>query len=465
MKRFKKVVFSLTIIFLLQSCGDDNEYVDVTEGNFPDLTERLYAGGKTTIFSNTSNGYSTPAPNLSGSELSRHLKGDIDFESIFVTAPANINSGLGPIFNNSSCISCHPRDGRAAHPQNIKARSGLLLRTSLPGNGSNGNSIAVNGFGLQIQNQAIFNFQPEAEYTVQYEEIAEKLADGTIVYLRKPIFNVTNTYIPFPDNALLSPRIAPPVFGLGLLELISDTDLINSQDINDSNGDGISGKLNYVWNPLTQQTEIGKFGWKANTPNLLIQCATAYVEDMGITNSVFPFETGHDQSNGNDHLNDDTELSDEILHNAVFYTRTLAVPAPRNIADLDVRKGAKLFADLQCATCHTPKQQTGFSEISALSFQTFYPYTDQLLHDMGEGLADNRPDFLANGREWKTRPLWGIGLTFVVNNHTHFLHDGRARNITEAILWHGGEAENAKQNFKKLSKEDREALLKFINSL
>lgn len=461
----KKVVFSFVLILLFQSCKDDNEYIDVSNNEYIDLTERLYAGGKTTVFSNTSNAYSTPATNLSTDELNQHLKGDIDFESTFVTAPATINPGLGPIFNNSSCISCHPRDGRAAHPQNIQARSGLLLRTSLSGSGSNGNSIAVNGFGLQIQNQALFNFQPEADYTVNYQEIVETLADGTIIYLQKPVFNVTNTYIPFPDNALLSPRIAPPVFGLGLLELITDSDLIASQDINDSNKDGISGKLNYVWNPLTQQSEIGKFGWKANTPNLLIQCAAAYVEDMGITNYVFPQETGHDQSNGNDHLNDDVELADDILHNAVFYTRTLAVPAPRNIEDKEVKRGAKLFTDLQCATCHTPKQKTGFSEIPALSFQTFYPYTDQLLHDMGEGLADNRPDFLANGREWKTRPLWGIGLTFVVNNHTHFLHDGRARNITEAILWHGGEAENAKQNFKKLSKEDREALLKFINSL
>ena len=178
---------------------------------------------------------------------------------------------------------------------------------------------------------------------------------------------------------------------------------------------------------------IGRFGWKANTGSIRTQCAAAYVEDMGITNLLFQQETGHGQSNGSDGLGDDPELVEAILNQVVLYCQTLAVPAPRGIDNLVVQQGAALFERKECAKCHKPRQQTGYSPIAAISNQVFYPYTDMLLHNMGEGLADNRPDFRANGNEWKTRPLWGIGLTELVNGHTHFLHDGRARNLTEAI--------------------------------
>ncbi|WP_177761328.1 di-heme oxidoredictase family protein [Flavobacterium sp. I3-2] len=458
------VLFSL-IAFCLLSCSNNDDYETIPEESLIDLSERIMAGGETTIFSTTSFAYSTPAPNLSNEYLAQHLRGDVEFESIFVTAPAEINSGLGPIFNNSSCISCHPRDGRASHPENLIARSGLLVRASLPGTNPNGGTIPVPGFGTQIQNQAIFNFVAEAQYQMLYEEFTETLADGTEVNLRKPKIQFINTYQAIPSDILTSVRIGPPVFGLGLIELIPEANLIAAQDLNDSNNDGIKGKLNYVWNSHTSQTEVGRFGWKANVSNLLIQCAGAYNDDMGITNPIFQTETGFGQSNGSDGLQDDPELPINRLEDVVLYTQTLAVPAPRNITATEVRKGAKIFETIDCSKCHTPKQQTGYSPIKALSYQTFYPYSDMLLHDMGEGLADNRPDFLANGREWKTRPLWGIGLTFVVNNHTNFLHDGRARNLTEAIMWHGGEAENAKQKFKNLKTEERNALLSFLNSL
>jgi CxxC motif-containing protein (DUF1111 family) len=255
------------------------------------------------------------------------------------------------------------------------------------------------------------------------------------------------------------------VFGLGLIELIPENYILQNQDINDANNDGISGKANYVFDMVSGTTKLGRFGWKANTATILEQCAGAYNGDMGITNYIFPTETGFGQSNGSDGLADDPEISPEILQNVAFYCQTLAVPAPRNQNQDNIRKGAKIFEQIACAKCHIPKMQTGFSTITALSNQIIFPYSDMLLHDMGEGLADNRPDFLANGNEWKTRPLWGIGLTNVVNNHTHFLHDGRAKNLTEAILWHGGEAENSKLKFKQLSTTDRENLLAFLNSL
>lgn len=458
-----KYPFLAVFIILLISCSD-NDSEEVYE-DLPSLEDRLFAGGQTTVFLTSSNSFSTPAPNINGSDLADHLDGDVDFESVFVTAPASINQGLGTIFNNSSCVSCHPRDGRPSFPANINARSGFFLRVSLPGQLENGAPIPVPGFGTQIQNQAIFGYQPEGKFQVTYTDIVEILSDGTQITLKKPTYSLIDTYIPFPGNALLSPRIGSPVFGLGLLEVITENDILQNQDINDTDGDGISGKANYVFDAVTGTTKIGRFGWKANTATILEQCAGAYNGDMGITSYLKPIETGFGQSNGEDGFGDDPELADHILQRVALYCKTLAVPAPRNITVSNVRRGAKIFEQLECAKCHIPKMQTGSSTIAALANQTIFPYSDLLLHDMGDGLADNRSDFLANGNEWKTRPLWGIGLTNVVNNHTNFLHDGRAKNITEAILWHGGEALNSKNKFKQLSAKDRNDLLNFINSL
>ncbi len=456
----KKILLLLLLSVALFSCSNDDAGSDYIE-----IADRLYAGGETTIFSATSNSYSTPAPNLSAEDLQTHLDGDFQFEALFITAPATINQGLGPIFNNSSCIACHPRDGRAKHPTNINLANGLLVRASIFGTDEHGGPVPVPGFGLQIQNRAINGYTPEATLNVTYTESTETLADGTTVVLRKPNVTLSDPYIPLPAGVMLSTRLAPPVFGLGLLEAIPDSDILAAQDISDSNGDGISGKANMVWNPISNQMSVGRFGWKANTASLSHQCAAAYVEDMGITNYMFQNESGYGQTNGNDGITDDPEITENALNQVVMYCRTLGVPAPRNVEASNIKRGAKIFEDLQCAKCHTLKQTTGPSAISALSYQTFFPYTDMLLHDMGDGLADNRPDFLASGTEWKTRPLWGIGLTNLVNGHTDFLHDGRARNVTEAILWHGGEAQTSKNKFKQLTTSQRNDLLDFINSL
>jgi len=456
----KRIGFIGLLSLTLFSCSNEE-----TASDYIDISDRLYAGGQTTVFTATSNSYSSPAPNLSAEDMQAHIDGDFQFEATFVSAPATVNQGLGPLFNNNSCFVCHPRDGRAKHPTNINSANGLLVRASIFGTDEHGGPLPVPGFGLQIQNKALNGYQPEAAYNVTYTETTETLADGTQVSLRKPNVTLSDTYIPLPSGVMLSTRLASPVFGLGLLEAIPDADLIAAQDVSDSNGDGISGKVNMVWNPQAGQMAIGRFGWKANTATLSHQCAAAFVEDMGITSYMFTNESGYMQSNGNDGLSDDPEITPQVLDAVVMYCRTLGVPAPRNVESANVKRGAKLFNDLQCAACHTPRQVSGPSAISALSYQTFFPYTDMLLHDMGDGLADNRPDFQASGSEWKTRPLWGIGLTNLVNGHTDFLHDGRARNITEAILWHGGEAEHSKEKFRQLSTQQRNDLLDFINSL
>ena len=430
---------------------------------WPTDMEREKAGGKITSFSSTSNAFSIPAPSLSVEEMGLHLKGDVQFEAVYVKAPAKVNAGLGPIFNTSSCISCHPKDGRAAFPEPITKRSGLLVRTSVPGEDAHGGPLPVPGFGLQIQNHAVYGFVPEAQYEVQFTYLEEIFPDGTVVGLRKPNIRLVHPYQPLPEQILLSPRIGTPMFGLGLLELIPEADLLHLEDPDDKDGDGISGRINRVWDPITQTTQIGRFGWKANVPTIEVQTAIAFLEDMGITSPVFPYEHGYEQHQSQQ--DSVSEIDQSVLDQIVFYTRTLAVPAPRHLQDKEVRKGEALFAKIGCADCHVPQQKTGPSPIAALDQQIFYPYTDLLLHDMGEGLADGRPDYLASGSEWKTRPLWGIGLTQRVNGHTHFLHDGRARNLEEAILWHGGEGQKAKDRYKQLSKSDRQRLIRFLESL
>jgi CxxC motif-containing protein (DUF1111 family) len=259
--------------------------------------------------------------------------------------------------------------------------------------------------------------------------------------------------------------MAPPVFGLGLLEAIPEMTILGLQDVSDANGDGISGKANRSWNVKENKMTLGRFGWKAAAPSILQQIAEAYKEDMGVTNFLFPVESTYGQSQYINYYNH-TDLSDSLLYMNEFYVKTLAVPARRNVTDPEVIQGKKVFADANCIACHVPSHRTAVNvAFPPLSNQLIFPYTDLLVHDMGPGLADNRPDYLADGQEWRTPPLWGIGLTEVVNGHSNFLHDGRARSFMEAILWHGGEAENSKQYVKNLPKADRDALVKFLKSL
>lgn len=457
MKYFSHFAVLLLSSFIIFNCQNDD--IDYGTSDSSVDWDRAKAGGETTIYTMTNIAYRTPAPNLSAADLQAHNVGDTQFEQVFVTAPASLNPGLGPVYNNSSCIRCHPSDGRGRVPADINSFSSFFYRISLPGTGINNAPVEVPGFGIQAQNHAISGFQKEMDFKVVWTEISETLADGTIIKLRKPVYSIENPYTTLPGNVLISPRIAPPVFGMGLLEAIPESDILARTDPNDSNGDGIRGIANYVWNPFTQKTELGRFGWKANTSTIMIQVAAAYHEDMGITSYVFPYDSP------NDGLSDDPEISNNILDKVILYCQTLAVPAARNVGNPQVENGYGIFNRINCSSCHVPKQRTGYSSISVLSNQTFYPFTDMLLHDMGEGLSDGRPDFLANGRQWKTRPLWGIGLQQIVNSHTEFLHDGRARNITEAILWHGGEAQSSRNAFKSLSTNDREDLLKFLNSL
>ncbi|HMG16124.1 MAG TPA: di-heme oxidoredictase family protein [Saprospiraceae bacterium] len=444
---------------LINSCNKDltdNPYYEPGEEN---------AGGNNTIELETSNTFDTPSPALTAAELQMHKDGLVFFEGKFVTNPAPVQGGLGPLFNQSSCEGCHAKNGRAGFPVFQNDLGGLLLRISINGSGPHGEPVNVPYFGTQLQNKAIIGVLPEAQVNWTMESHDEMFADGEVLALQKPVFSLNNPYTPLSENTLISPRVAPPVFGLGLLDAISESTILSNADENDLNHDGISGKANYVWDDLNAKTAIGKFGWKASQPNLYQQSAKAFNEDMGLTSTLYNIESSNGQIQS-DAYPDDPELSTQDLELTTFYTQSLGAPRRRNASNATVLKGKQIFIEAKCASCHIPKLVTGITVDNPFNNnQTIFPYTDLLLHDMGTALADNRPDYLANGQEWRTAPLWGIGLTEIVNGHTNFLHDGRARNIMEAILWHGGEAESSKNYVKKLSKTDRNALEYFLKSL
>ena len=455
----KSWLLMLAVAASLMACS--KKEADAAE---PASADDVNAGGAATVFSASSNAYSLPAPNLRGNSGAQHLAGDAAFERRFVTS-----DGLGPLFINANCTACHVRDGRGTAPLTATDPVQMLFRLSLPGQDAHGGPQPVPGFGDQLQNRAIVGTDPEGQLSIEYVEQLRTLADGLSVSLRQPTYRVDAPYQPLPAGVLLSSRVAPPVFGLGLLEAVSEADIVALADENDANGDGISGRPNYVWDVAAQTPRLGRFGWKANQPSLRQQTAAAYNGDMGITTRLFPLEpaAGQSQAGNQPPGNAATDVADAELANATFYVQTLGVPARRDVGNDQVKAGKSLFVAAKCASCHVPRLAT--SPAAGLpaetAGQTIYPYTDLLLHDMGAGLADNRPDFRASGSEWRTPPLWGIGLSEVVNGHSTFLHDGRARSLTEAILWHGGEAQASADAVSRMSAADRAKLLAFLKSL
>ncbi len=424
------------------------------------------SGGKATVFDETSHAFTFGIEGMSARDERVHELGDQTFEAKFVAPPATVFGGLGSIFNNVSCINCHRNDG-GGFPSTGAATSGLLMRISRSGTDPHGGPLAVDGFGTQIQDQSVFGYSPEASVSISYTESPFTYPDGTTASLRVPAYGLQNPYIPFGVPFMLSPRLAPPLIGIGLLDNIPESTILGFVDEGDQNGDGISGKANMVYDPGSGETKLGRFGLKANTNSLLTQVATAYQQDMGVTSYLLPDEStlGQSQWPASTHTGK-PELADSLLNFVTFYVRTLAVPARRNTNDPDVQAGSVIFNQINCSGCHRPTITTGPDfNLPQLSGQRIHPYTDLLLHDMGPGLADNRPDFLATGSEWKTQPLWGLGLLQKTTGIAFYLHDGRARTIEEAILWHDGEAATSKQSFTRLSQTERTQLLKFLNSL
>lgn len=437
------------------------------------------SGGGTSVKKDGANAYSMPAGNLPMTKRLDFSVGNSFFRNPWVQAPASTDArdGLGPLFNTNGCQNCHIKDGRGHPPEKNDLHAvSMLVRLSIPAMTAEQKKAFIKDgvtpeptYGGQLQDFALQDQTPEGQINITYTDVPVTFKDGTIVTLRQPHLKITELgYGEMHPDTQFSARVAPPMIGLGLLESIPNETLIAWADEHDKNNDGISGKTNMVWDVQSNDFAIGRFGWKAGQPTLMQQNAAAFNGDVGLTSNLFPNENCTSKQTLCDDLPNGgkPEVSDNVLDFVEFYSQHLAVPIRRNVKDPQVKLGQSLFAKAGCDSCHKTDVKTGVREdLPALSNQTIHPYTDLLLHDMGEGLADNRPEYLANGREWRTAPLWGIGYTEEVNGHTYFLHDGRARNLLEAVLWHGGEAEPAKQTVLTFTKTERDALVAFLNSL
>ncbi|MCY0964300.1 di-heme oxidoredictase family protein [Parathalassolituus penaei] len=419
-------------------------------------------------------------------------------EQPWIKAPTatDARDGLGPIYNARACLACHIRGGRSRVPDNSGEALFVGPLVKLSRAGANANTIdphdgvladPVYGEQLQVRSVALLHqlgkatptaiaasgdVAPEAEVRLFWDEQTFQYPDGQQVVLRKPRLQVTEAaYGDFHPDTRFSLRNAPPIHGAGLLELIPEADIAANADPDDRNGDGISGRLNQVWDPRDQAMRSGRFGLKANRANVDSIVASAFANDIGISNPLFPNQPCssaqtrcNQQADGNNE--DGFELPADLLLLVANFSRQLGVPRrdPQQVAD--TASAAPLFEQTGCSQCHQPRWQTAASsEFPHLGNQTIWPYTDLLLHDMGDGLADERQEFLASGREWRTPPLWGAGSGLKVNGSGLFLHDGRARSVEEAILWHDGEARAARQRFIALPQPQRQALTAFVDSL
>ncbi|MGB0959509.1 MAG: di-heme oxidoredictase family protein [Halocynthiibacter sp.] len=411
------------------------------------------------------------------------------FKKLWVSSPASTKAsdGLGPIYNARSCQRCHVKDGRGHPPedQNDIAVS-MFMRISIPSTDA-GNMTDIEGYlatapdpnyGTQVQDFGLPGVPAEAQMKIAYTEETIALSDGETASLRHPTYRLEKLgYGPLHPDAMLSPRVSPQMIGLGLLEAIPVETILAGADENDADGDGISGRPNVVWSREFNQPMLGRFGLKAGAPTVMQQSAGAFSGDIGISNPLFDTPQGEctDQQapclaaqHGADDIHNGYEIDQKGLDLVDFYARNLAVPARRNVNDPEVLRGKEVFYTTGCVSCHTPKFVTARltdKKSASQSFQLIWPYTDMLLHDMGDKLADNRPEARATGQEWRTPPLWGIGLTKQVSKHSYFLHDGRARSLLEAVLWHGGEAQAARDTVVDMPKSDRDALIRFLESL
>lgn len=429
------------------------------------------SGGDTTVFDTTANAFTLSARNMSFDRRQQFVVGNSFFNKNWVTAPSSTTSrdGLGPTFNARSCSTCHFKDGRGRAPAPGEEFVGLLLRLAVPGRDPHGGPLGAGVYGDQLQPHAIDEVPAEGTPRVTYVERPGMFADGEPYSLRVPTYTIEAPALgPLPEGLRISPRVAPAMIGLGLLAAIPEADLLALADPDDADGDGISGRANQVWDASAGAPRLGRFGWKANQPSVRQQTAGAFLGDMGISSSIF---TDQNCPEGQPEClaaasGGAPEIDDHLLADVVLYASALAVPARRDVDDPEVLRGKALFTDLGCADCHTPRHLTGpDDEVPEAANQTIFPFTDLLLHDMGPELADGRDDFLATGDEWRTPPLWGIGLIETVNGHTELLHDGRARSLLEAVLWHGGEAAASRDAVLALSRGERDQLLAFLRSL
>lgn len=443
-------------------------------------------GGATVRPTKTGNAFSQPSGNISFEKELDFKVGNGLFKKLWVSSPSSTlaSDGLGPLYNARSCQRCHLKDGRGHPPEGPDdAATSMLVRLSIPAEQASASEIEgyiatapEPAYGGQMQDFSVAGHAAEARLSITYQEIEVPLSEGEMATLRRPEHNLVDLgYGPMHPETMLSARVAPQMIGLGLLDAIPAEDILARVDPDDADGDGISGRANVVMSGVYGVPMLGRFGVKAGQPSVWEQSAGAFSGDIGISSTLNPNGYGdcteaqtacRAAPDGNTDVHDDAEISDVGLALVSFYSSNLGVPARRDVDDPQVLRGKQVFYETGCISCHTPKHVTHRLEGQPeQSFQLIWPYTDMLLHDMGPGLADNRPEARATGQEWRTPPLWGIGMTEQVSGHTYFLHDGRARNLLEAILWHGGEAEPHKQRVVDMPSSNRADLIRYLESL
>lgn len=488
-------LIAVGFIFILNGCQPSGSSGHAV----PEVLEsEKYPGGSTTVSIKPRPSLMLPAQNLPVEARPEFHAGKALAHQPWVKAPTitTARDGLGPLYNARTCLFCHINGGRGILPKNEDALLiGAFLRLSIPGSDPIQGVIPEPTYGDQLQSQSISlthqlrhiesaklksddrEVSPEAYVHIGWEFKDFSYPDGSVTELRFPKVRIENLgYGPFHPNTMTSLRNAPPIHGVGLLESIAQEDINKQADPDDLDDNGISGRINLVWDHETKKTVPGRFGLKANKVSVRLQTAAAFANDVGISNPIFPEQSCTEKqtqckraTTGDDAPQDDgpaVELPESLLSLVVNFTRNLGVPVRRNADDPITLKGRELFYTTGCHQCHRPSYNTSMNtELPHLSEQIIWPYSDLLLHDMGPELADNRPDYLATGSEWRTPPLWSVGLSQQVNGAANFLHDGRARTIEEAILWHGGEAEITKMAFAELEPEKRAALIRFVESL
>lgn len=380
----------------------------------------LSGGVGGTVFDTSPSAFALPLRTLGRRERRAFAVGNSFFNDNWVTAPASTTArdGLGPTFNARSCSSCHFKDGRAQPPRGTDdPERGLLLRLSVPGPGGQPQPVPV--YGSQVQDRAISGVSPEGSVAITHVPRRGRYADGTPYTLIEPRYEIAGAaFGPIPADVQISPRIAPVVFGMGLLESVPEKDIVALADPRDAGGDGISGRVNRVPDARSATTAelgprggsaLGRFGWKANVPSVEQQTAQAFHGDIGVTSPLFSDQNCPEGQGACAEApvgGRRPEIDQQRLGRVTFYVRTLAVPARRDVGNPTTARGQQTFEEAGCAACHMPELRTGESDVPGLSNQAIRPYTDMLLHDMGPALADDRPDGLATGSEWRTAPLW-----------------------------------------------------------